>query len=63
MHYARAKPFNGPAAALLVGATTLAPTCPQATDPLLNQALGNLFEKLTYSEDCLELSLTLPDDE
>lgn len=64
IRYARAPrfglPVDEPAAAVPIRATAPAPACPQVADPLLDQVLGNLFKTLTYEEDCLRLSLTLP---
>lgn len=66
IRYARAarfgRPVAEPPAAAPIRAMAPAPACPQVTDPLLDQVLGNLFDTLTYDEDCLRLSLTLPAD-
>ncbi|TGD80856.1 carboxylesterase family protein [Hymenobacter wooponensis] len=66
IRYARAKRFHPPvpepAAKSPIQATKPAPACPQVADPLLDQVLGDLFTELTFSEDCLRLSLTLPAD-
>ncbi|MGI4871810.1 MAG: carboxylesterase family protein [Janthinobacterium lividum] len=66
IRYARAerfgRPLAEPAATTPILATAPAPACPQLADPLLDQVLGNLLAPLTYSEDCLRLSLTLPAD-
>jgi para-nitrobenzyl esterase len=64
IRYARAKRFRPPVAEPPAGApiqaTVLAPACPQVADPRLDQVLGNLFSQLTFNEDCLRLSVTLP---
>lgn len=66
IRYARAERFRPPvaepAAQEPIQATALAPACPQAADPLLDEVLRNLFTGITYSEDCLRLSITLPAD-
>lgn len=64
IRYARATRFQPPVAeppaTTPIMATSPAPACPQVADPRLDQVLGNLFEELTFTEDCLRLSLTLP---
>ena len=45
-----------------IHATAPSPACPQVADVRLGQVLGDMFGGLTYSEDCLRLSLTLPAD-
>ena len=64
IRYARAARFQPPvaepSAAMPILATAPAPACPQVADPRLDQVLGDLFEELTFTEDCLRLSLTLP---
>jgi para-nitrobenzyl esterase len=66
IRYARAERFKPPVpeavAVAPIEATKPAPACPQVTDPHLDQVLGDLFTELTFSEDCLRLSLTLPAD-
>lgn len=66
IRYARAErfcpPVAEPAAQEPIQATAPAPACPQAADPLLDEVLRNLFAGITYDEDCLRLSITLPAD-
>lgn len=66
IRYARAERFGQPVAEPVatgpILATTPAPACPQAADPLLDRVLGTLLTTLRYDEDCLRLSLTLPAD-
>jgi para-nitrobenzyl esterase len=66
IRYARARRFQPPvaepAAQAPINATALAPACPQAADPLLDEVLRNLFANISYDEDCLRLSITLPAD-
>ncbi|TGE08670.1 carboxylesterase family protein [Hymenobacter fodinae] len=66
IRYARAQRFHPPvaepASPTPLQATNPSPACPQVPDPLLDQVLGDLFTELTFSEDCLRLSITLPAD-
>ncbi|OON66243.1 carboxylesterase family protein [Hymenobacter sp. CRA2] len=66
IRYARADRFQPPVAeppsAAPILATQPGPVCPQVTDSVLAQALGPVLAGITYSEDCLRLSLTLPAD-
>jgi para-nitrobenzyl esterase len=66
IRYARAGRFRPPVAEPTaqepIQATAPAPACPQAADPLLDEVLRNLFAGITYDEDCLRLSITLPAD-
>lgn len=66
IRYARAARFRPPvpepASAAPIMATAPAPACPQVADARLNEVLGDLYNELTYSEDCLRLSVTLPAD-
>ena len=43
-------------------ATAPAPACPQLADPRVDQVMGDLFAALSFNEDCLRLSITLPAD-
>jgi para-nitrobenzyl esterase len=43
-------------------ATSLAPACPQAPVPFLDDVLGTRYGELPGSEDCQRLSITLPAD-
>ena len=43
-------------------ATAPAPACPQLADPRVDQVMGDLFAALSFDEDCLRLSITLPAD-
>ncbi|MBJ6111410.1 carboxylesterase/lipase family protein [Hymenobacter sp. BT523] len=66
IRYARAKRFQypepEPVAASPIVATAPAPACPQVADTRLEEVLGDLYQELTFSEDCLRLSVTLPAD-
>ena len=66
IRYARAGRFRPPVAEPVaqdpIQATALALACPQAADPLLDEVLRNLFVGISYDEDCLRLSITLPAD-
>ncbi|TYZ10993.1 carboxylesterase/lipase family protein [Hymenobacter lutimineralis] len=66
IRYARAARFQAPVpepdTAAPMEATTSGPACPQVVDSILGQALGPVLAGVTYSEDCLRLSVTLPAD-
>ena len=66
IRYARAgrfqPPVPEPASGTPIDATSPAPACPQVADARLNEVLGDLYNELGYSEDCLRLSVTLPAD-
>jgi para-nitrobenzyl esterase len=62
--YATAGRFQPPAAApdwtAEFAATTLAPACPQGPVPFLDDVLGTRYGELPGSEDCQQLSITIP---
>ncbi|KRE81872.1 carboxylesterase family protein [Arthrobacter sp. Soil763] len=62
--YATAARFRPPAPAPdrteTLAATSLAPACPQAPVPFLDDILGTRYGELPGSEDCQRLSITLP---
>lgn len=64
--YATAKRFQPPAPAAdwtaEFSATSLAPACPQAPVPFLDDVLGTRYGELPGSEDCQNLSITMPGD-
>ncbi|NUP58480.1 MAG: carboxylesterase/lipase family protein [Pseudarthrobacter sp.] len=64
--YARAQRFQPPAPvpdwAAEFSATSPAPACPQAPVPFLDDVLGTRYGELAGSEDCQNLSITMPDD-
>ena len=64
--YARAPRFQPPAPVpdwtAEYPATSLAPACPQAPVPFLDDVLGTKYGELPGSEDCQNLSITLPAD-
>ena len=66
IRYARAgrfqPPVPEPAASSPIMATAPAPACPQVADARLDEVLGDLYQALSFSEDCLRLSVTLPAD-
>ena len=66
IRYARAARFYPPEpeppATEPIRATAPAPACPQLADPRVDQVMGDLFAALTFDEDCLRLSITLPAD-
>ena len=66
IRYARAARFRPPVpeppATGPVWATASAPACPQLADPRVDQVMGDLFAALSFDEDCLRLSITLPAD-
>ena len=66
IRYARAARFcppePEPPAPEPIWATAPAPACPQLADPRVDQVLGDLFAALSFDEDCLRLSITLPAD-
>ena len=66
IRYARAPRFRPPVpeppATETIHATTPAPACPQLADPRVDQVMGDLFAALSFDEDCLRLSITLPAD-
>jgi para-nitrobenzyl esterase len=66
IRYARAARFQPPTpeppATEPIRATAPAPACPQLADPRVDQVMGDLFAPLGFSEDCLQLSITLPID-
>jgi len=64
--YARAQRFQPPAPApdwtTELAATSPAPACPQAPVPFLDAVLGTKYGELPGSEDCQNLSITMPGD-
>ncbi|MEE2570299.1 carboxylesterase family protein [Pseudarthrobacter sp. J64] len=64
--YARAARFQPPAAATdwtaPLAATSPAPACPQGPVPFLDDVLGTRYGELPGSEDCQNLSITMPAD-
>ncbi|GAA4035745.1 carboxylesterase family protein [Hymenobacter glaciei] len=66
IRYARAARFGlpepEPTATKPIHATAPAPACPQLADPRVDQVMGDLFAALSFDEDCLRLSITLPAD-
>ncbi|MFC6225760.1 carboxylesterase family protein [Hymenobacter artigasi] len=66
IRYARAARFQPPTpeppATEPIRATAPAPACPQLADPRVDQVMGGLFAALSFDEDCLRLSITLPTD-
>ncbi|MFC4397327.1 carboxylesterase family protein [Arthrobacter sedimenti] len=64
--YARAPRFQPPAPApdwtAEFAATSLSPACPQAPVPFLDAVLGTKYGELPGSEDCQNLSITVPGD-
>jgi len=64
--YARAQRFQPPAPApdwtAEFAATSLSPACPQAPVPFLDAVLGTKYGELPGSEDCQNLSITVPGD-
>ncbi|PTT60001.1 carboxylesterase family protein [Arthrobacter sp. HMWF013] len=62
--YATAGRFQPPVAApdraSDFAATTLAPACPQGPVPFLDDILGTFYGELPGSEDCQNLSITIP---
>ncbi|MGX5715750.1 carboxylesterase family protein [Arthrobacter sp. MAHUQ-56] len=64
--YATARRFQPPARAAgwtaEFSATSLAPACPQAPVPFLDAVLGTKYGELPGSEDCQNLSITMPGD-
>ncbi|MDO7848039.1 carboxylesterase family protein [Hymenobacter sp. M29] len=66
IRYARAARFHPPTpeppATEPIEATAPAPACPQLADPRVDQVMGDLFAALSFDEDCLRLSITLPAD-
>ncbi|MDP9887603.1 carboxylesterase family protein [Pseudarthrobacter enclensis] len=64
--YARAQRFQPPAPApdwtAEFAATSLSPACPQAPVPFLDDVLGTRYGELPGSEDCQNLSVTMPGD-
>jgi para-nitrobenzyl esterase len=66
IRYARAMRFcppePEPPATEPILATAPAPACPQLADPRVDQVMGDLFAALSFDEDCLRLSITLPAD-
>jgi para-nitrobenzyl esterase len=64
IRYARAARFQPPTpeppATEPIWATAPAPACPQLADPRVDQVMGDLFAALSFDEDCLRLSITLP---
>ncbi|GAB3849338.1 carboxylesterase family protein [Hymenobacter terrigena] len=66
IRYARAARFcppePEPPAREPIRATAAAPACPQLADPRVDQVMGDLFAALSFDEDCLRLSITLPAD-
>jgi para-nitrobenzyl esterase len=64
--YARAPRFQPPAPVpdwtTEFSATSLSPACPQAPVPFLDDVLGTRYGELPGSEDCQNLSITLPGD-
>ncbi|UKA67050.1 carboxylesterase family protein [Arthrobacter sp. FW306-05-C] len=64
--YARAQRFQPPAPVpdwtAEFAATSLSPACPQAPVPFLDDVLGTKYGELPGSEDCQNLSITMPGD-
>ncbi|WP_285246753.1 carboxylesterase family protein [Pseudarthrobacter sp. efr-133-R2A-89] len=64
--YARAPRFQAPAPVpdwtSEYAATALAPACPQGPVPFLDDVLGTTYGELPGSEDCQNLSITMPGD-
>ncbi|MEE9097718.1 carboxylesterase family protein [Pseudarthrobacter phenanthrenivorans] len=64
--YARARRFQPPAPVpdrtAEYAATSLSPACPQAPVPFLDDVLGTRYGELPGSEDCQNLSITMPGD-
>jgi len=64
--YATAARFQPPAPApdwtSELSATSLSPACPQAPVPFLDDVLGTKYGELPGSEDCQNLSITMPGD-
>ncbi|WJH24731.1 carboxylesterase family protein [Pseudarthrobacter defluvii] len=64
--YARAGRFQPPAPVpdwtAEFAATSLSPACPQAPVPFLDAVLGTKYGELPGSEDCQNLSITMPGD-
>ncbi|TQJ58812.1 para-nitrobenzyl esterase [Arthrobacter sp. SLBN-83] len=64
--YARAQRFQPPAPVpdwtAEFAATSLSPACPQAPVPFLDAVLGTKYGELPGSEDCQNLSITMPGD-
>ncbi len=64
--YARAQRFQPPAPVpdwtTEYAATSLSPACPQAPVPFLDEVLGTKYGELPGSEDCQNLSITMPGD-
>ena len=64
--YARAQRFQPPAPVpdwtAEYAATALSPACPQAPVPFLDAVLGTKYGELPGSEDCQNLSITMPGD-
>ncbi|MDQ0771077.1 para-nitrobenzyl esterase [Pseudarthrobacter defluvii] len=64
--YARAPRFQPPAQVpdwtAEFAATSLSPACPQAPVPFLDAVLGTKYGELPGSEDCQNLSITMPAD-
>ena len=64
--YARAERFQPPAPVpdwtTELAATSLSPACPQAPVPFLDDVLGTKYGELPGSEDCQNLSITMPGD-
>jgi para-nitrobenzyl esterase len=64
--YATARRFQPPAAApdwtSEFFATALSPACPQGPVPFLDDVLGTTYGELPGSEDCQNLSITMPGD-
>ncbi|MBT2534033.1 carboxylesterase/lipase family protein [Arthrobacter sp. ISL-48] len=55
-------PFPAAAWTEVLEATSPAPACPQAPVPFLDDILGTRYGELPGSEDCLNLSITMPAD-
>jgi para-nitrobenzyl esterase len=53
-------PVSAPAWTTPFAATTLAPACPQGPVPFLDDVLGTRYGELPGSEDCQQLSITIP---
>ena len=51
-----------PAASQTIDATTWAPACPQPESPTLDAACHEPMGGMTYDEDCLRVSVTVPAD-
>lgn len=64
--YARAARFQPPAPvpdrSAEYAATSFSPACPQAPVPFLDDVLGTKYGELPGSEDCQNLSITMPGD-